>query len=190
MTRRDSYPYSVSTVSARNARDHKPPFGAQTRKIWNVCIFRVSLLKQARLKRTNSNSTCVSAITTQQRKPTTSTTETLLTVWNTQKKNCEGTSGNVFWTKIKAQERASFQNISPTMADFCAVVSTLLFGVSFCLKSGSQVERQKRQKAYLNSKKKKKKSASEFKPIFWLSPFFFLLFCLLSPTAKPGRRLG
>ena len=32
MTRRDSYPYSFSTVSARNARDHEPPFGAQTQK--------------------------------------------------------------------------------------------------------------------------------------------------------------
>lgn len=104
-------------------------------------------------------------------------------------KNCEGTSGNVFWTKIKAQERASFQNISPTMADFCAVVSTLLFGVSFCLESGSQVERQKRQKAYLNSKKKKKIGEWIQADILALA-IFFLLFCLLSPTAKPGRRLG
>ena len=44
-------------------------------------------------------------------------------------KNCEVTSGNAFWTKVKAQERASFQNICPTMAEFCDVVSTLLFSL-------------------------------------------------------------
>ena len=146
MTRRDSYHYSVSTVSARNARNHKLPFWRADTKKWNVCIFRVSLLKQARLKRTNLNSTCVSVITTQQRTPTTSTTETRLTVRNTEKTTCEVTSGNVFWTKIKAQERPSFQNICPTMADFCAAVSILLFRVSFSLESGSQVKRLKRQK--------------------------------------------
>ena len=33
MTRRDDYPYSVSTVSARNAWDHIPPSGVHKKKM-------------------------------------------------------------------------------------------------------------------------------------------------------------
>ena len=105
-------------------------------------------------------------------------------------KNCEGTSGNVFWTKIKAQERASFQNISPTMADFCAVVSTLLFGVSFCLESGSQVERQKRQKAYLNSKKKKNRRVNSSRYFGSRHFFSFILPSFPHCEAWSQARLG